>query len=46
MLCPYEADNSGEINATVHEVGGRDCVTGLENFNRAMVVARRTPRID
>jgi hypothetical protein len=27
-------------------VGSRDCVTGLENFNLAMVVARRTPLID
>jgi hypothetical protein len=27
-------------------VGSRDCVTGLENFNLSMVVARRTPLID
>lgn len=27
-------------------VGSRDCVAGLENFNAAMVVARRTPLID
>ena len=26
--------------------GSRDCVAGLENFNAAMVVARRTPLID
>jgi hypothetical protein len=26
--------------------GSRDCVTGLENFNLSMVVARRTPLID
>jgi hypothetical protein len=27
-------------------VGSRDCVAGLENFNAAMVAARRTPLID
>lgn len=27
-------------------VGSRDCVTGLENFNLSMVVARRMPLID
>jgi hypothetical protein len=27
-------------------VGSRDCVTGLENFNLSMVVARRIPLID
>lgn len=27
-------------------VGSRDCVAGLENFNVAMVTARRTPLID
>jgi hypothetical protein len=27
-------------------VGSRDCMTGLENFNLSMVVARRTPLID
>jgi hypothetical protein len=27
-------------------VGSADCVTGLQNFNLAMVVARRTPLID
>jgi hypothetical protein len=27
-------------------VGSRDCMAGLENFNAAMVAARRTPLID
>ncbi len=43
---PPPATAAGAQAAPQPGVGSRDCVTGLQNFNLSMVVARRTPLID
>lgn len=43
---PGAAPAAGAQGPQQPGVGSRDCVTGLENFNLSMVVARRTPLID
>jgi hypothetical protein len=43
---PAPAAPAGGQGAQQNGVGSRDCVAGLENFNAALVAARRIPLID